>query len=201
MRDLLHLTEADYAPAAIVAARVRLVMISGCSGGGKSTLLDELARRGHPVFLEPGRQVVKEQLAIGGEALPWVGGGLEFAKLVISRALNQMTLAATLGRTCFFDRGLVDAYSFLKQDGLLWPGVERAVRRFRYARRVFLVPPWPEIFTGDAERRHSLADALPHYERDKRAYAELGYEIVDVPKTDAAARADFVLAHTLLEGG
>lgn len=47
------------------------VIISGCSGGGKSTLLSELANRGYSVVLEPGRQIVKEQTAINGDALPW----------------------------------------------------------------------------------------------------------------------------------
>ena len=31
------------------------VVISGCSGRGKSTLLSELVRRGYSVVLEPGR--------------------------------------------------------------------------------------------------------------------------------------------------
>ena len=40
-----------------------MVVVSGCSGGGKSTLLAELALRGYAVFPEPGRQIVKEQLS------------------------------------------------------------------------------------------------------------------------------------------
>ena len=41
----------------------RFVIISGCSGGGKSTLLAELARRGYRVVEEPGRRIVAEELA------------------------------------------------------------------------------------------------------------------------------------------
>jgi predicted ATPase len=36
----------------------RFVVISGCSGGGKSTLLAELARRGYRTVEEPGRRIV-----------------------------------------------------------------------------------------------------------------------------------------------
>ena len=50
----------------------RLVVLSGCSGGGKSALLAEMARRGRRVFPEAGRQVVREETFIGGGALPWV---------------------------------------------------------------------------------------------------------------------------------
>jgi predicted ATPase len=37
------------------------VVISGCSGGGKSTLLAELARRGFGVVEEPGRRIIREE--------------------------------------------------------------------------------------------------------------------------------------------
>ena len=47
------------------------VVISGCSEGGKSTLLGELSNRGFTCIPEPGIQIVKEQLSIGGDALPW----------------------------------------------------------------------------------------------------------------------------------
>ncbi|WP_207234152.1 AAA family ATPase [Pseudomonas aeruginosa] len=37
------------------------VAISGCSGGGKSTLLAELKLRGHAVVEEPGRRIIQEE--------------------------------------------------------------------------------------------------------------------------------------------
>ncbi len=49
----------------------RLIVISGCSGGGKSTLLDELRARGCAVVSEVGRRLLREELACGGTALPW----------------------------------------------------------------------------------------------------------------------------------
>lgn len=49
----------------------RFVIISGCSCGGKSTLLAELGQRGLATIEEPGRRVVREELASGGGALPW----------------------------------------------------------------------------------------------------------------------------------
>ena len=36
----------------------RFIILSGCSGGGKSTLLAELARRGFATVEEPGRRIV-----------------------------------------------------------------------------------------------------------------------------------------------
>jgi predicted ATPase len=64
----------------------RFVVISGCSSGGKSTLTAELGRRGYAVIEEPGRRIVKEELATGGSALPWVDG-IGFARRAITMAL------------------------------------------------------------------------------------------------------------------
>src|SRR5690606_27766766 len=47
------------------------VIISGCSGGGKSSILAELDRRGHATVPEPGRRIVEEETSSGGSALPW----------------------------------------------------------------------------------------------------------------------------------
>ncbi|WP_459853786.1 AAA family ATPase [Dongia sp. agr-C8] len=47
----------------------RLVAISGCSGA-KSSLREELARRGPATAEEPGRRIVREETAHGGTALP-----------------------------------------------------------------------------------------------------------------------------------
>lgn len=41
----------------------KLIVLSGCSGGGKSTLLAEFSRHGYTVIPEVGRKVYKEQLA------------------------------------------------------------------------------------------------------------------------------------------
>ena len=63
----MHLScEGDYIPGnPQFHDRNKLVVVSGCSGGGKSTLLTEMARRGDTVMPEPGRQIVNEELAIG----------------------------------------------------------------------------------------------------------------------------------------
>jgi predicted ATPase len=66
----------------------RFVVLSGCSGGGKSTLLTEFARRGHAVVEEPGRRIVREETARGGGALPWVDAEA-FLRRAISMALED----------------------------------------------------------------------------------------------------------------
>lgn len=170
----------------------RFVVISGCSGGGKSTLLAELRRRGHAVVEEPGRRIVREEMAGDGVALPWVNPAA-FARRAVAMALADREAAEGLEGWVFFDRGLVDAAAALEHatgEVVLEP----LGRARRYHPRVFLAPPWPEIYVNDPERPHGFEAAKAEYDRLTEAYARLDYAVTLLPKTDVAARADFVEA-------
>jgi predicted ATPase len=168
------------------------VVISGCSGGGKSTLLADLARRGYSVVDEPGRRIVKEELGEGGSALPWVDE-LAFCRRAIAMALADRASAVGLQGWVFFDRGLVDAAAGL-QHLTGEPTLMKLGQSHRYHRRVFLAPPWPEIYGTDPERRHSFDVAVAEYPRLLAGYSALGYELIVLPKVDVAERGTFVLS-------
>ncbi|WP_066646578.1 MULTISPECIES: AAA family ATPase [Sphingomonas] len=170
-----------------MAARDRLFVISGCSGGGKSSIIAELARRGHHVAAEPGRRIIAQ-----GGPMPWedLAGFLERA---IELALVDRAEALTRPAPTFFDRGLIDAV--LGLEALTGDSSRRAlVLEHCYAPTVFMAPPWPQIYTTDSDRRHDLAAATAEYDRLVHGYPALGYAIVDLPKTSVAERADFIEA-------
>jgi predicted ATPase len=134
------MSESTYRLANLREQSDRFIMLSGCSGGGKSTLLTALERRGFTVFEEPGRQIVKEQQFLEGNALPWTNP-LQFVELSVSRSIHQMMVAARLNQQSFFDRGIVDAISFLEHLSLPIPlYLENAVKQLRYHRRAFSSP-------------------------------------------------------------
>lgn len=169
----------------------RFVVISGCSGGGKSTLLAELGRRGHAVVEEPGRRIIQEETSRGGSAFPWVDMAA-FLRRAIAVSLADRDAASATDGWVFFDRGLVDAASGLQAlTGEI--ALASLMQKHRYHRRVFLTPPWPEIYSTDAERRHGLDAAVAEYSRLLEIYPSLGYEVVILPKTGVAERADFIL--------
>ena len=170
----------------------RFVILSGCSGGGKSTLLDELARRGHAVVAEPGRRIVAEQLHESGTALPWVDP-VGFLEKTLALAEADYATTRQAEGWVFFDRGVIDAAAGLY---LLTgqPDLTAVARRYPCHRRVFLVPPWPEIHVADAERRHGMDEAIAEYDRLMSVYPALGYEVRVLPRVSVAERADIVLA-------
>lgn len=169
----------------------RHILITGCSGGGKSTLLRELQAAGYPVVAEPGRRIVTQELARGGNALPWIDLAA-FARRAIAMAKSDLEAASSQTGPVFFDRGLVDAAVALQHaDGVPLAKTLGGIRH--YDDPVFLAPPWPELFANDSERRHGFDEARAEYERLEKAFADLGYAVRPLPKASVGDRLDFVL--------
>ena len=177
-----------------LAGSPRLVVLTGCSGGGKSTLLGELARRGYEVRPEAGRQIVREQMHLGGDGLPWLDA-IRFVELAASRTMYLFNMTMPGERTVFFDRSLIDLVSFLDMKELPVPVyLRRSLDAYRYGRTVFVTPPWQEIYVNEAERSKSFEDARREYDALVAAYLANGYKLVEVPKLTVAERADFVVS-------
>jgi predicted ATPase len=98
-------------------------------------------------------------LAREGLALPGKWGRAAFARRAIQLALADRSAAADRpAGWVFFDRGLIDAAAALEHlTGE--PALDALGPAHRYHRRVFLAPPWPEIYLTDPERRHGFDDA------------------------------------------
>ncbi|WP_395813616.1 AAA family ATPase [Devosia sp.] len=166
----------------------RFVVISGCSSGGKSSLLAELAQRGYAVVEEPGRRIVREETASGGTALPWLDAHA-FIRRALAMAAADLASAAANPAWTFFDRSAIDAASASAE----MTGTPLSHPPGRYHRAVFMAPPWPELYVTDGERRHGLHQAIAEYDRLLRDYPALGYDVVLLPRLSITERADFVL--------
>ena len=166
-----------------------LIAISGCSGGGKSTLLAELRARGHAVVGEWGRRLLADPSAAGLLRTDPTAFMRRAVGLAIADHSDAMSRA---GRT-FFDRGVVDAaYGLERRTGE--PAVATIGAAHRYHHLVFFAPSWPDIYAQDAERRHDVETARADGERLRSAYLRLGYELLDLPRASVRERADFVVA-------
>ncbi|MGW9346398.1 AAA family ATPase [Nocardiopsis flavescens] len=175
-----------------------LVVVTGGPGSGKTTLIDHLAGLGHARTEEAGRAVIRDQREIDGPGLAWRDDAL-FAELMLAWEIRSHRKAAALPGPVFCDRGVPDTVGYLLLRGLpVPPHAEAAARRFRYRPTVFVAPPWPEIFTGDAERHQSQEEARRTYDAMLEVYPRFGYAPVELPRVPVAERARFVL-ETLAE--
>ena len=142
---------------------------------------------------EAGRAIIQDQAAIGGSALPWIDPGA-FADGMLCWELRSYREASAVGGVIFFDRGIPDVAGYLRLIELPVPEyVVRAIELFRYSRRVFIAPPWQEIFTQDAERKQTFEEAVRTYESLAATYREHGYDLIELPRAPVPERVRFVL--------
>ena len=146
---------------------------------------------------EPGRRIVQDELQRGGSALPWLNP-VDFARRALATATTdygRQAASVRQGAWVFFDRGIVDAAA-----AIAYLTGERALatleQTYRYHRRAFLTPPWPELYSTDDERRHDFDVALAEYARLLEVYPSLGYEVYILPKVGISERADYLLKNT-----
>ena len=168
-------------------------ILTGGPGSGKTTLLDALEERGYTASVEAGRAIIQHCLTIDAAALPWKDPAL-FAELMLSWELRSYDLATQHWNTVFFDRGFPDLIGYLRLSGIAVPShFQRAAQLYRYNDRVFILPPWPEIYAQDTERKQNLNEAERTYHAMVRAYGDAGYDLIDIPCVPVSARTDFIL--------
>lgn len=162
---------------------MRRILLTGCLGGGKSTLLAALAARGHAVVAEPGRRVIAEARRDGTDALPW-----RDVAAFAGRALEMATadFAAVTARVTIFDRGTPDAALAL--------GIEDLAGLPRYDDPVLVAPPWRAIFREEGDRRHCFAAAVAEHDRIVAALERLGHRLCVLPCAAVAKRVAVVEA-------
>ncbi len=163
----------------------RRVVLTGCSGGGKSTLLAELSGRGFATVKEPGRRVIAAERASGGTGFPW-DNIQRFSALAFWMAVADHAAAGD-GIT-FFDRSALDQAAWYAREGHEVPGVLP-----EYDPQIFLVPPWSEIYETDADRQHGWNTAVREYEDLMQRLPVWGYQCHVLPKASVAERANWLL--------
>lgn len=172
----------------------RLHVVTGGPGSGKSTLIDALAAAGIATSAEVGRAIIKEELAAGGTALPW-SDHRAFADRMIEREIAAHADALAGGQTVVLDRGVPDVIGFLRASGLAVPRhIDAAARACRYNPRVFIAPWWEAIFTTDAERKQTPAEARDTFAVMIETYRDYGYTLVELPRASVAERVRFIRA-------
>lgn len=143
---------------------------------------------------EAGRAIIQDQVAIEGNSLPWTDR-LAFAEAMLNWELRSWHEANGSSAPFFFDRGIPDVAGYLALCNLPVPAhIERAIKLYRYAPKVFIAPPWKKIFVQDAERKQLFSEAIATYHAMVESYHKYGYQLIELPVATVEERAEFVLS-------
>lgn len=168
-------------------------ILTGAPGAGKTSLIQQLQRTGHHCVAEPGREILAEQRAINGSGLPEKDTQL-FIDLLLARSIEKFQGVTDTDRPIFFDRGVPDIIAYAAYYKLDLSPFESAANTYRSARKVFVLPPWEEIYANDDERKMTFAESMNFQELILDAYKNLDYELVTLPLDTVEARTAFILS-------
>lgn len=175
-----------------------LFVITGGPGVGKTTLLRELERKGFICSREVARDIIREQVESGGDAVPWANTE-GYSHLMLARSIEAYLEHRSATLSVFFDRGIPDVLCYARIINRTADEVESACHTYRYNQKVFIAPPWEEIYATDRERKQTFQEAVLTHAMMTEAYQSCGYELIELPRTSAKERAEFVIAQLPLK--
>lgn len=169
------------------------IVITGGPGTGKSSLIDELKKRGHICFDEISRQVTLEARKKGIEQL-FLTEPLLFSELLLKGRLKQFYDAEDYEETnIFLDRGLPDVLAYMDYFNTDYPiDFVETCQNNRYD-HVFVLAPWHDIFVSDSERYENFEQAEIIHKHLLNSYKNFDYDLLDVPFESIEKRTDFIL--------
>lgn len=173
----------------------RKIVITGGPGTGKSTVIEELAKRNFTCMPEISREVTLNARNNGTEQL-FLTKPLLFSELLLEGRINQYIEAEKKNEELvFFDRGIPDVHAYMNYISIDYPNTyinKSNIYRYNY---IFLMPPWEKIYISDNERYENFEQALAIHNHLERTYKELNYTIIEVPTGTIKERTDFILDH------
>jgi len=165
-------------------------IITGGPGGGKTSILECLRLQGIGYIEETARQIIRARLNQGLSPRP---EPLVFAEEMFKIDLSNFNSGSNGSSILFFDRSMVDSSGLIfKADKASFDHVAETLRTNRYNRKVFITPPWKEIYCQDAERDQTFEQAIQVYEWLYDWYETNGYDLVVIPKDSIEERARFI---------
>lgn len=172
-------------------------VLTGGPGLGKSVLLPGLKAAGFRVFPEAARRIIDDWLAQGAQSPSPFDERRTFDAQITSLMVRDYQLDDD-GHPCVYDRGLPDLIGWCYYLKLPCEDyVRRVVEGHPYERLVLITPEWAPWYEQTQDRPFSLIESFRINAEIRRAYTELGYEPVELPRDSVSGRVAFITAAIL----
>jgi len=171
---------------------LKIVLVAGpCTG--KTTTIKALRKKGHCCFDEVSRKVTLAFQKQGIDQL-FLKKPLLFSEKLLDGRIHQFKAADRAPEElCFLDRGIPEVGAYMDyKDGNIPEKFKKANADFTYD-RVFLFPMWKEIYQSDNERYETFQEAQKIQPFIIKAYENLGYHLIEVPRMAVTERVKFIL--------
>lgn len=168
-------------------------MITGGPGTGKSTIINELIKRGHTCLEEISRQVILDAKKEGIDQL-FLTKPLLFSELLLKGRYHQYLESKKLeSDVVFFDRGIPDVLAYMDFIGDEFPENFIDTCKISVYDTVFILKPWKAIYTSDNERYENFDQVQDIHKHLINTYQKYNYTLIEVPFDTVEKRTDFIL--------
>jgi predicted ATPase len=166
-------------------------VITGAPSSGKTSVIEELTRRGYQTEPEVARELIEDCLK-HGEKIEQVREKNEWLQNEILRLKLSREESQNPEQLVFLDRGIPDSLTYFRIAGLDLANAKTVSREFRY-RHVFIFDRLSLVQDGIRTESDEIARQIDlALEND---YKELDYSPIRVPVIPISARVDFILHH------
>lgn len=169
-------------------------VITGGPGVGKTTLLNELAKHKFKIVPENAREIIKQEIANNGDGLPWKNKAHYASLMLESASESYNAVPRNDSEVYFFDRGILDTICYADMIGIgISTEMDSLGKNLLYNKKVFILPPWKEIYQTDSERKQTWEEAIFTFTKMKETYLKYDYKLIEVPQDTIQNRVNFIL--------
>ena len=174
------------------------IIITGGPGTGKSTIINELLALEYTCIQEVSREVTLEARAKGIDQF-FLSDPLLFSNLLLEKRTTQYKQAHSLKKNLvFFDRGIPDIQAYLSFSKTPNSLAFTEINNIYSYQKIFITPPWKEIYTTDNERYETFEEAVLIHEQILKTYSGLRYTPIEIPFGTPTERTNFIIKNTTL---
>ena len=172
---------------------IKKIVITGGPGTGKSSIINELSKRGYHCMEEISRQVTLDARKNGIEQL-FLDNPLLFSELLLEgRRQQYFDASKKTSDLVFFDRGLPDVLAYMEYVGDKYPQEFIDTCKNNVYDHVFILSPWQKIYSSDSERYENFEQSVKIHHHLLNIYEKYEYNLIDVPFEKVQTRTDHIL--------
>jgi predicted ATPase len=175
-----------------VPVQTNWVVITGAPSSGKTSVINELSRRGHKIMPEVARELIEACIA-HGHTVEEIRSDDQKLRALQEKILQVQVIEESKRDPAvrfFLDRGMGDSITYSRRAGLDVRDMEKLARHKRYY-AVFLFDRLPVV--RDNVRAENNREAVAIDTQLEKDYRTLGYDVQRVPVMPVEQRADFIL--------